>query len=292
MIRKNMTSPKEYELVSQRDDDIDMELDDKKIVEQSGSSFTKPNLNRQFIPNTDTVEPFTLGSDEDSRRGILTINGREGLTPMHFAVILMFIIMWALFSKDNTSTSIHGKEIQRVDLFYANVTERCNENEMQRYFISSSIDSDSSEAACIDNTTPAFYMKNGTGKGKNKWHVHFEGGGWCYDARQCFLRSKTPLGSSKSYPPCGAKKTMLREYLSESQQDNPVSYNWNTIYVRYCDGGSYAGNNIGWFRDGKVSSRRLFYKGYYNRIATINTLLYRLGMDSASTVSMESIIYF
>ena len=31
--------------------------------------------------------------------------------------------------------------------------------------------------------------------------------------------------------------------MSTSPAVNPLSYNWNTIYVKYCDGASFSGNN-------------------------------------------------
>ena len=32
-------------------------------------------------------------------------------------------------------------------------------------------------------------------------------------------------------------------YLDTNPINNPLSYNWNTIYVRYCDCSSFVGNN-------------------------------------------------
>lgn len=97
-----------------------------------------------------------------------------------------------------------------------------------------------SGAVCLDGSPPAYYLREGRGDGQTKWFVFFEGGGWCYDPKQCWLRSKTILGSSKDYPASIDK--LMKFYLSSSKRANPLMYNWNTVYVRYCDGGSFAGD--------------------------------------------------
>ena len=48
----------------------------------------------------------------------------------------------------------------------------------------------------------------------------------------------TPLGSSKSWP----SSIALGGFLSDDPKVNPDFYNWNTVYVKYCDGASFAGN--------------------------------------------------
>jgi len=82
---------------------------------------------------------------------------------------------------------------------------------------------------------------SGFGDGTRKWHVHFEGGGWCYTLDSCLKRSKTALGSSKQYLSC-LNLNKRGFYFSTNPKQNPILYNFNTVYVRYCDGGSYAGN--------------------------------------------------
>lgn len=98
-----------------------------------------------------------------------------------------------------------------------------------------------SGASCLDGSPPAYYLRHGSGSGKNKWIVMFEGGGWCYDLEQCYLRSKTILGSSELYPTVLSEDEM-RFYISHAPGINPYMHNWNTVLVRYCDGSSYAGN--------------------------------------------------
>lgn len=103
-------------------------------------------------------------------------------------------------------------------------------------------------AVCLDGSVGVMYYRNGTGDGINKFHVYFEGGGWCGGINNqlspcqdtCVHRAGTNLGSSKAYPNAADYDN---GYMSTSQETNPLSYNWNTIYVKYCDGASFSGNN-------------------------------------------------
>ena len=79
----------------------------------------------------------------------------------------------------------------------------------------------------------------GSGSGTNKWIIHLEGGGWCYDEDECVGRSKTNLGSSKEW-----KRTAEFPYgfLSDDRWVNPDFHDWNLAFVNYCDGASFLGN--------------------------------------------------
>eukprot|EP01032_Pedospumella_encystans_P021764 gene21764-24680_t len=123
-------------------------------------------------------------------------------------------------------------------------------------------------AKCLDGSKPAYYYRAGHGEGKDKWIVFFEGGGWCYDLEQCYLRSKTILGSSKDYTPT-LDNEVLKFYLSNSEQTNPLMHNWNTVLVKYCDGSSYAGDAIQSYK-----GRDIYFKGRINRDETIRSLFY------------------
>ncbi len=52
----------------------------------------------------------------------------------------------------------------------------------------------------------------------------------CQDT--CVHRSGTTLGSSTTYP---AASNYDGGYMATSQSTNPLAYNWNTIYVKYCE---------------------------------------------------------
>ena len=43
-------------------------------------------------------------------------------------------------------------------------------------------------ARCLDGSPAGFYYKKSK-EYPTKWHIHFEGGGWCWDQEDCAKRS-------------------------------------------------------------------------------------------------------
>ena len=81
-------------------------------------------------------------------------------------------------------------------------------------------------------------MRKGTGSGAKKFILHLEGGGWCGTPESCLERSRTELGSSHRW----ADELEKSGILSDDALVNPDFHDWNTVFIRYCDGGSFAGN--------------------------------------------------
>ena len=98
-------------------------------------------------------------------------------------------------------------------------------------------------AKCIDGSQPIYFLRRGSGDGSQKWIIFFEGGGWCYTLDECYLRSMTDKGSATKDKGTLPRSEMTR-YLSSDESENPHMFNWNMAFVRYCDGGSFAGNSI------------------------------------------------
>lgn len=97
------------------------------------------------------------------------------------------------------------------------------------------------DAKCIDGSPPLYYIRKGSDGGINKWHIHFQGGGWCFNEQECFLRMSDILGSSRAHAGRRFEQAFKQEpYLSDSWEENPLMYNWNVVYVHYCDGSSWA----------------------------------------------------
>uniref|UniRef100_A0A8I6XL69 Pectin acetylesterase n=1 Tax=Hordeum vulgare subsp. vulgare TaxID=112509 RepID=A0A8I6XL69_HORVV len=97
----------------------------------------------------------------------------------------------------------------------------------------------STGAVCLDGSPPAYHVHRGSGAGTGGWLLHFEGGGWCNDARSCAERARTSLGSSSLMN----KLQAFTGLLSNDPAMNPDFYNWNRVKMRYCDGGSFAGDS-------------------------------------------------
>ncbi|KAL6627813.1 hypothetical protein ACP70R_031539 [Stipagrostis hirtigluma subsp. patula] len=93
-------------------------------------------------------------------------------------------------------------------------------------------------AVCMDGTPPAYHLDPGSGAGNKSWIVNLEGGAWCSSARTCRLTKGTGRGSSDHM----AKEIPFTGIMSSSPAANPDFYNWNRVKIRYCDGGSFAGD--------------------------------------------------
>jgi hypothetical protein len=97
------------------------------------------------------------------------------------------------------------------------------------------------DAKCIDGSAPLYFIRKGTGVGTHKWHIFFQGGGWCFNERECFLRMSDLMGSSRPHAGRKFEQAFKDEpYLSDEAELNPLMYNWNIVHVHYCDGGSFA----------------------------------------------------
>jgi hypothetical protein len=47
----------------------------------------------------------------------------------------------------------------------------------------------------------------------------------------------------------------MKDYLSAESHHNPLTYNWNVVHVKYCDGTSYASDTEALYEviDGEIS---------------------------------------
>ncbi|KAM0877913.1 hypothetical protein ACQ4PT_035204 [Festuca glaucescens] len=126
-------------------------------------------------------------------------------------------------------------------------------------------------AVCLDGSPPAYQLRRGFGTGTRSWLVNLEGGAWCNTTEDCSSRRLTDLGSSKFMKPIE-----FEGMLSNNRSENPYFYNWNIVDIRYCDGGSFAGDAEGQDRNGT----KLFYRGLRIWEAVVDQLMGK-GMDAA-----------
>lgn len=132
-------------------------------------------------------------------------------------------------------------------------------------------------AVCLDGSPPGYYFRRGFGEGKESWHVFFEGGAWCSDVEDCWNRSHTVLGSSKGF----YRSNSFGGIFSSIEEKNPDFYNWNSIYIKYCDGASFSGhleNPV------IVKGKKLYFRGYRILNAIVNDLMTNKGMKTAKKV--------
>ena len=62
--------------------------------------------------------------------------------------------------------------------------------------------------------------------------------------------------------------------------NNPLMYNWNTIWMIYCDGSSFTGNNMSTYN--YDNSMNLYFRGHQNLKEGMTKLFDEYGLDEAS----------
>eukprot|EP00794_Sanderia_malayensis_P014250 gene14250-15736_t len=132
-------------------------------------------------------------------------------------------------------------------------------------------------AVCLDGTPPAYYLRPGKGLGVNRWIIHFNGGAWCFDEQSCLDRSRGSLGSTKHLP---AAPPVIQGINSPSMQQNPDFYDWNLVWIVYCDGASFTGDRAD---PVVVSGESLFFRGKRVLDAVISDLTKR-GISNAEGI--------
>lgn len=109
------------------------------------------------------------------------------------------------------------------------------------------------EARCLDGSPGAYYFRPGSGDGASKVIFFMEGGGFCTSLEDCASRAKQYLGSTMHDNPT---RSMNEPYFSNIQLDNPLFCNWNYVFMRYCDGGYFAGDSWGMY-----GLEKLYFRG-------------------------------
>lgn len=123
---------------------------------------------------------------------------------------------------------------------------------------------DKFNSRCLDGTNPGFYFRPASSpSAATKWRLHFQGGGWCFNAEDCLTRSSGWGGTSKVWPPLlsemwGAGGAGFSGILSLNTTDiNPFG-DFALAWFSYCDGSSQTSN-----RDQPllVNNTPLFFRG-------------------------------
>lgn len=143
-------------------------------------------------------------------------------------------------------------------------------------------------ARCLDGSNFKFFYTKGSGSGSNKFMVFWEAGAYCgADGTEfftsCYSKSLTFLGTSTVYGSNGTNytNTVPMGFFSNDPEYNPMYYNYNKIYINYCDGTLGLGNledpiyfNETW----------LYFHGFNNTLQTFLYATEHFGFKSASEV--------
>ena len=127
----------------------------------------------------------------------------------HWTKIFIFVVILA-------STRIHAQDSPTVNITFI-------ENGVAK------------GAVCLDGSPGGYFYDKGFGNGADSWIVYLEGGGWCRSVYECQDRAKQALGSTVN--------TTQHSFItatSRSQTNNSDFYNWNKVFIPYCDGASYS----------------------------------------------------
>jgi len=141
-------------------------------------------------------------------------------------------------------------------------------------------------------------------------NISSTGGGWCNDINNCAMRAEAKtLGSSdlwyeyvtckgggnfdprgtstsgtpyKGSYPCSDDGGM-EGLFSYNSVENPLTWNWNKVYVPYCDGASFSGDvdEPVEVKDGGYRGS-LYFRGHKILLAVYDSLLSTKGLDRAS----------
>ena len=133
-------------------------------------------------------------------------------------------------------------------------------------------------AVCLDGTDAGFYYAPASDASKNaSWQLYFQGGGWCYDKVDCFGRSNSRLGSSKTWSPTVSAGGIM----SDNCDVNPDFCNFHRVYMPYCDGDSFSGNRE---EAVVVKGKPLYFRGHRVLRAVLDTLVRDHGLGTAKEV--------
>ena len=137
-------------------------------------------------------------------------------------------------------------------------------------------------ALCLDGSTPIFYYSKGIEQDRTKFVLLIEGGAWCYDEDDCWSRRQTRRGSTVN--DSDTKDLNEIAFLQNSPSANPLMHRWNHIYVRMCDGMSFAGDVQEPLVRTQNASRSMYFRG--NRIwkGLFAKLSADYGLDTATDV--------
>ena len=142
------------------------------------------------------------------------------------------------------------------------------------------------EARCLDGSNFQFLFSKGHGSGVDRWIIFWEAASFCGAdgleiIESCYEKSLTEFGSSKNFGTNGTKHVINKPmgYFSNDKGYNPLFWNYNKIYIRYCDGSLHQG----YLQDPILyNDSLLYFRGYQNTYETLQYSIKYLGLEKAS----------
>eukprot|EP00039_Didymoeca_costata_P033549 m.42893 g.42893 ORF g.42893 m.42893 type:complete len:397 (+) comp9925_c0_seq1:140-1330(+) len=109
-------------------------------------------------------------------------------------------------------------------------------------------------AKCLDGSPGYYYIRQAPKGGVNssKWVMHIQGGGWCDSEDRCLGRTTTYLGTSNKtitkysdvsdFADVKCDEKSCGALMFNDPSVNELAHDWNAVFLRYCDGMSFASN--------------------------------------------------
>ena len=154
------------------------------------------------------------------------------------------------------------------------------------------IELQNTRAKCIDGSNYKFLFSKGYGKGSSSFYFFFEPGGFCGDHTysrtkydtvipNCYDKTKLNLGTNRITFIVKHMLTFITRMLSQSKLFNPNFYNWNKVFVRYCDGALYQGS-----LDEPIiyNNTKLYIRGEDNVVEMLKYLVNNYSFTTAENV--------
>ena len=151
-------------------------------------------------------------------------------------------------------------------------------------------------AQCLDGSPGDYYFANGTES--NKYVIFFQGGGWCsglYESNgvgedSCWARHTKVDGTTKH--DASTQDMNKHAYLGDNKTTNPLFYNWNKVYLRYCDGASFSGDVTAPIPTGNTTQPFLYYRGKRIVRAIFESLTNDYGLSEATDIVIGNQVSF
>ena len=144
------------------------------------------------------------------------------------------------------------------------------------------------DAICLDGNPGGYYIRRSQSTSSKKWALHHEGGGWCqmeqpYESwpnNNCIARANTTLGTLERDPKTKDwTSTLGCATCSPNATINPTTHDWNHVYIRYCDGGTFGGTLREPFVSKNADHHTVHFQGKHILEDVVASLSSRYGND-------------
>lgn len=146
-------------------------------------------------------------------------------------------------------------------------------------------------ALCNDGSAPAYIVRPGTGAGANRWLIHLDGGGLCFDLASCMERwtaDDKPIGrknmGSSGYNAQWLANETFGGVLADDPKENPLFHDATQVEIFYCSSDVWSGDKAA--VAGASDTTQWHFRGREILKAAIQELL-AMGLSNATEVVLS-----